>query len=511
MSAPSLKWYDNANALVTTAPSFTGIVPGIATAAQTFKLINNKGGSSAETTKPLRLKVVVRDPGETDYEGAGREWADGRYIQIRITGGYNKTVATTGWQTIGAGSYLRLPSLANDEGVVVDVRVLTAPDTDQDAVEFSLRISAAESNFAADGLVEMAGGPGISLGLYDSSLSYLLQCANVVQNPGGVDDRVQLQDMVGITTGEPFGYIQNLIQVTNTDGASSALASGERYSALLTIAPGGTPTITKGNKTSGAITSANKPAIPTDHIGIAYVVREFDGLINNVDIENIWTLGAYAFSSAGLTGTLGFGFAVVDNYLTEHDFGQPVSLTASSTNYIWRKADGSCVATTTFTRPEHRAMLLYIATTDGSGVTTLVDRRRFLGSKLHTLRFQFEATLAATQTKYNVLPIAAGARLRPVAPVVAALHANGGTGGQTRFDIEVDDGGFTTIFTSQGTASRDRRPNIAYNASDLVHRSAVPEVFPVKPYARIRCVVDEIPTGGAPTGATVMVLLEEAA
>src|SRR5690606_4510849 len=289
-----------------------------------------------ETARNLRLKALVRDPGETDYQANGREFVDGRYVEVRVKGGYNQNVQTSPWVKLGAGSYLTLPELPNDAGVKLEIRVNSLLDASTDDVEVLLRLHSSESEALATGHTE-SGPDGVLLGMGDGTRTYLLKIgtagttANVVENPGGADEFVQVPDIVAICAGEPFVTLEHLYELDDADGDAATLASGESYYALIYVSSAGVVTDVRGSKVPDPLTEDDKPDLPAGGIAIAYVKRAFDGVIENDDIENVWKEGAYSFRSSGLTATIGPGRSRVDNSITHHDYDQTVTLTDAAT------------------------------------------------------------------------------------------------------------------------------------------------------------------------------------
>ena len=521
MSAPILRWYNTSEVQIAAALSFTSVAPGTPSAAQEVWLINNKDGVDAETARNLRLKVLVRDPGETDYQADGREFVDDRYVEVRIKGGYNQNVQTTAYTKLGAGSYLSLPELANDEGVKLEIRANTTLDASTDAVEVLFRIHSSESEALATGHTE-SGPDGVLLGLGDGSMSYLLKIgsptawADLAENPSAADDQVFVPDVVAICAGEPHVKLEHLYELDDVDGDAATLASGESYYALLYVDTAGAVTDARGSKVTDPLTEDDKPDPPADCVAtLAYVKRAFDGIIEDADIENVWSEGAYTFLHDGLTGYVGPGKSRVDNSITSHDYYQTVTLTDDATNYLWRQKDGSLAITTDGSKPSGhpRARLDYVLTVAGGVVTATQDRRRFIGGAPLALHFRWDSTLAGGQQEFAVLYVPQGARLRPLRGVAVALddQGSGTSSGATTFDFNYSyqGGSWTTLYTSQG--SEDRRPSIAYDATDCTDSDSQPEVVTFKGgIYRFRADVDAIPSGGtAPSGASAVLMFEE--
>jgi hypothetical protein len=255
-------------------------------------------------------------------------------------------------------------------------------------------------------------------------------------------------------------------------------------------------------------------AAPTGELLLYYVEREEDATIEQADIYDGRVFGGFAAttSAASLTPTISGGLALVGNQYVRHTGTNTVTLTASETNSVWVRPDGTFSVTIDGSRPVERALLLWTLVTDGSGVTTETDCRTWIGRGLHTLWLGTAGTLAASD--YSDLPTLYPGRragfLRPVGGVQIGLDGTGTTSGSTKVDVEYSaaGGAWTSIWPSSGTV--DLRPTVAYNATDPTSRSAPIETYSVAAGSRFRSKVIAIPGGADSSGLTVALLIEEA-
>lgn len=496
-------WYTTGGTLISTSQSLSALAGTPGTALQ-VQIWNNKGGAGADPLKNARLKGLFREPGQTPYESSGLEWADQRWIEARLTGGLGGlTISATDWKPIGAGKFLEIPQLDNDRGVSVEIRVSAPADAQSDSIEWAIRVAIATSEALPEGATE-ATPDGIYIGLGDADQTvHAYNGGNVVENPGGADSNVQVQPAAWIAKGLAYAIRQQLVNVP-------AAAAGKARYDLLSLNTTGTVTRTAGSEVTPPLTSANKPALPAGHLALAYVNRDDTSAIQNADIENVAAVGLYAFSSSGLTATVGVGpMARVDNALCQNRASQSITLTASATNYVWLLRTGELAKTTTSAPPVARALLLHEADTNGSAVTAHRDRRFFVGYKPVQIRFEWLGTQVVGTYRYAVLPSERAAQLVPLMSIFAALGAQGnGTGGQTRYTVEVErSGSWVDLW-----ATAADRPSIAYNAAPPVNNPVAlfPDRFDLPSRCRLRAKATELPSGASSDPTDGVLILEAA-
>lgn len=498
MSAPSPKWYDDTNTELAAALSFADVSPGAPSTAQEIRLINNLSGTGADPLTNSRIIALVRDVGETSFVSGGKEYADRFYVEMRVIGGRNMTPANTPWTPLGAGRFFPLEEIANDAGIHFELRINPPANATVSNFEVTLAVEQSPAEFLQLGISESAAD-GIYHGLGDAGAREHVVATDVVENSGGADNQVEHGLQVWIGGGEVWSLLDGLTTL-------SAAASGKERFDLLSLKADGTLEVTAGTEVAAPATDPDdKPTLPTGNLALAFVLVDDTGVINNGNIENVWTHGLLGAVGSSLNLNVGGGRAVVDNAMVFLQTMTPVPLVANDTNWVWLLRSGGFSVNQTGTPPEDRALLLYEATTDASSVTSLVDRRHLIGGDLYVLRFDWTGTVVVNDERYHVLPSFRTARLLPIGPAVASVGAIGdGTGGQLRFDVEVDDGGFATLFTV-GT----HPPEIPFDDADLVDVDSVPEVWTIPGHARIRAKPTTLPSGAGtdPSDATLLLLV----
>ena len=502
--APILGWYDSSDDALTSAVALTA-VPTTPGSAVIIQLINLKDASSGDPLTDARLVGLFRNVGDTDFQDHGTEWADNHYLEIRFeANGWNNTLQQSDWVKLGTGRDLPLPDLTYDQGIKFSIRLNVPAGVDIDSEEMSLRVVDSPSLALSKGITE-GGGEGIYMGLQDWNHTEIAVGANVTEDSPQTTGVSHL-DYVWLSKGRPFTAVAADVSIPNA-------ASGKQRYDLLSLDADGASTVTKttGSEVTSPAAESDKPAVPTGDIALAYVLASDSGNITNGNIENVAQIAYYDFSSTSLTATISRGpHALIDNSLTYNSASQNATLTASDTNYIWLLPSGGLSVTLTTDAPADRAILIWEATTDGSGVTATVDRRPFLKGRVIPITFRWDGTISTADYRYATVPALTDGWIRPLAGIIASFgtQAAGGTAGATIWDIEVNyaSSTWTSIF---GTGST--KPQIAYDAAapDMVDVAALATRWDVDRLKGIRANITTVPTSTTtnPKDATLTVLV----
>lgn len=498
MPLSQVKFYDSGNNELASPLIFTGAEAGQASAAQEVRIINAKDADSGVVLTNARLAALARLKSVGgDFKAAGVNAVDRDWVEVKVTGGVNKSIVAGQWTRIGLGRALSLPTLGVDEGVILSVRISPPMPLSPQDVEVKLGVS----NQAATPVpfdMGAAGLGGVVLGLGDNGSTEHLVANDVIQNPAGADNQVDVQEQVWIAAGKPF-------RTTGLVTIAASTSTFERF-VLLSLAADGTVTQTDSTEVaSGTLTESDKPSVPVGELALAYVTRDDTALIQDADIENVHEVGAYRpYAGTGVTVRVGPGQAVVGASIVEHTGTTDLSAPTSATSYLWLLEVGVFQWTSTADPPADDSLLLAEVETDAVTILSLVDHRRFTGGELVPVTFQWDGTVAAADVRFAVNPLGRRAHVLPIRGLIAAVGAIGDrTTGQIAWSLAADDGGFTDL-TDAAT-----EPALAFDATELVATSA-PKTFVVEPYARLRATIDEIPTtGGAadPSDATLTVWL----
>lgn len=504
MAAPQIRYYNAADSAELADLSFEVPTPGSPTIAQEVHIWNQKDGEDAETARNLRLVALARDPGETYYLAAGRPYLDGRWIEARIIGALGDAIAvSTAWTPLGAGGALALPDLPRDSAIKIETRLNVpmagTPEEGPVAIEVLFRVFDQPAIPTGWGLSD-AGCDGVLSGLGDGNFSGILVGGNVAE-AGTPDNTVEVPYVAGIDAGVPYGLAADSLTLSNLDGASAALASGQSYIALLSVSVDGW-TVTKGLK--GA--SPEKPILPAGEEPVAYVTVPYSAVITDAEVENAWTATRYKLTAAGFVGTLGSGQTLVDNSLQRHTYPQTVSLTASSTNWVWMTRAGTVAKTTTAAPPAPRSLLLYEVDTDGSGVTAIRDRRLMVGPRPMRMVLAFLQELA--EGDLSTLDMVDGNRdllLDPEFLGALALTDPGDTptASETRADLQFAAPGETWASIFPDAAFM---PAVAFDAADPIARECQPTTCVIPAGSRVRSIIDGVVTATSPPGGGAFIL-----
>jgi len=487
--APILGWYDSSDVALTSAISLSA-VPTTPGSAVVIQLINLKDATSGDPLNSARLVALFRNVGETDFKDNGTEWADGHYLEIRFeANGWNNTLQQGDWVKLGTGRSLPLPDLTYDQGIKFSVRLNVPAGVDIDSEEMSLRVVDSESLALSQGITE-TGGEGIVVGVQDWSSNEIVVGGAVTEDSPQTTG-VTHPDYVWISKGRVYTAVAADVSIPN------AASGKERYD-LISLPEGGGATVTKttGSEVDSPAAESDKPAIPTDDIALAWVLASDSGDITNGNIETVHQISGYDFSSTSLTATISRGpHALIDNSFTYNSASQNATLTASDINYVWLLPSGGLSVTLTAEAPADRAILLWEATTDGSGVTATVDRRPFLGGRVVPIVFRWDGTISTGDYRHATLPALRDGWIFPLGGIIASFgtQAVGGSALSTVWDVEVNyaSSTWTSIFDTGSTP-----PSIAYDAAapDLVDVAALPTRWDLGRLRGIRANISAVPT-----------------
>lgn len=496
MPAAVLAWFETDG---TTAAGLDTYAPiaGTPTAAQTTRIYNDQdGAAAADDATELRITAESRDAGDTEFSST-HALAAGAYIECRAVGSGGTGVAaqTTEWTPVGRGRYLHLRDLPSECYRTIETRINAPAGYGTVDVEVLLRAVCASPAVVLEEGHHESGAVGVCHGVGDGRFGGLLEGGTLTAT-GSPDDDVHLDLTTWIAAGIPHTLVPSTITLTDADGAAASLTSGKSYWCALTLASDGTVTQTKSVMGTSPLAVSARPIPPSDEPLLGYVEREYDATIESGDIyqdDRVYSWFAATTSGASLVASISGGWAMTDSRLIILTGASSVTLTASDDNYVWLNPSGTFTANVSGARPTDRSLLLYVMTTDGSGVTATVDRRVFIGRRLVTMTFSKSGTLAGTNTVYSSWPSGSLGYILPLRGVFLALGSAGSTSGSTICDLEQSDAGagFTTVFTSQGGS--DQRPTIAQGTANAIDSGARPEVYAIQPWSRWRGVVDAVP------------------
>ena len=490
--AVELQWIDPADGLEHDGLTFSAIVPGVPSAAESVELWNDKGGTlGADTAREIRIVPLARPEGAaTPFKEAGYDIVDKLGLQMRITGGLNGgNYSATSYQSIGLNTWLEVPGeMAADTGVAMDVRPYLPPTADDTAMEVRLRVDSRLSVPIQAGAWE-AGGSGVLHGLGDVTRSEMLHLGAELTFNG--DDTIDIPDVVWISLGAPYARLLSTETFDDTDGSAATLGVNEEYQAAVTLSSAGA-TITKGDK--AAIGASVRPTLPAGALLWFWVTRDDAGVIEAADVEEVAPLGGYGLrGTSGLTATIGAGRALAGRYLPRADVEAGYDVVDDDTSTVWLLPDGSISVSAT--APESQALALLEATAAASAITSTTDLRRWAGGRMHTPTLRIDSPAAAdvdvwTNSTGRPLDILPGGLTFDLYEDWSTLSA---VSGSWKLELEqrAPGGSWVSLFTSSGTD--DRRPDIQFDGTT---QAILPEVRTVAAGNQVRIRVVSIATGG---------------
>ncbi len=497
--------------------TFTGVDPGTTSAPVAFRLFNDNTLGPVDVADNPRIGARALDPLSGEAKVSGLRAVDERWIQMRAlgTGSAGSKQAATGWTPIGRGRFLELAPLPGGDHHNLEVR-FAPPSTAPNGQTQFLFDADADSRITAveQGHTESDGPDGVLSGFGDGTVSEVILDGEPKESVIP-DSQVNFPDLVWTHQGVPKVKLAHAITIDENDGSAVALGAGEGYWAVLSLGASGSVVVTKGNKAPTPLDEATLPATPAGEIFYAFLERQ-QGAINQADITLVSEPGRWAFASTGLNVTIGPGRARVDNSLVRNSVSSALSVPALTLGIkVWLlpDRDGILEVTTDGSRPDPRALLLWEFDTDAVGVVaaTLVDRREYIGTRIHLLSVPLDVGAASPQDQRMYTGVRTG-YFRPIDGIMVGVRSFGtATAGDYRVDILKSNGlgTYTTIYTSFGTD--DRRLSGAFGDTADIKRGTLPEVLPLTGPTMIRAqVVIGTPfSGGTPPLIEVLMLVEE--
>lgn len=361
---------------------------GAESATQTLHLWYNKttpGGIIRDVF--LQLEV---DNGSGTYVTSGVAACDQHWFKARVVSGSNPSndpsfiLETTDWFDLGSNAVLPIPDLVGNSARYIEVKI-RAPLGDGAATTVANWRLVPRYNEAAfgvpGGLAEL--GNGIIDGAGDQTANEWRGPLNGEGAPtltasGTPDDYVHYGLRTWNRRGVALRGVDDQHQLNQNDSAAAALTAGQAYIVTVSQAGAGAPTFTKGLKAAAA--SAVAPAAPAGELLIGTVKVRYNAVLTEIltsDITVLCVSGQFMpQQSTGLALTINPGRAILAGAFVRRTSQQTAVLVASADNRVWLSASGGLIVTQSATPPQTGVLLLATATTDGSGVTALVDERK---------------------------------------------------------------------------------------------------------------------------------------
>jgi hypothetical protein len=491
----------------------TSLGPGDTSAVYSRTLANDYGGAqSAGAMTGVRLVLEVKVAGV--WVTSGHPLLDDKWASMRITSVEDDGDATfgpysTGSRRIGTSADFEVPDIPEDCGLNFDIQFFAPSDITTAAVEWRLVPLWDQNAVGVGAKVGLVAGSAVVPGQRDAAIRRVVTGMEIVTS--GTDvvivERGQL-DYDGVRAGR----VRSSHTLNQNDVVPSALTAGQSYIAALTSSAAGVVTATKGTRATVPVA----PALPANSIFLRYVtvVYEVGGtsIIDATDLSGTFIRGDYMVEAgSGLAVLIHSGRAIYDtSNFGFHDIRSTLAVTASITNYVWARPDGTFSASATEVAPITGAQLLAEADADGSAVTAVRDRRAYLSRAWSDIPLELGTpTVSATGTVIDWFVVPHDCEITRVRLEAGAV--SGGASGSYVIDVntapegEPKAGTWTTIYTGQG--SDDRRPSIAWNATVLADKEEFHEVRRVRRGTRIGFDVDAIPAGGTATDMRVIVYL----
>ncbi len=417
------------------------------------------------------------------YESDGVPLLNERWPRVRILGTLTADGFTTdgagSTQAVGTNSEFSLPDLEPQTGVRIELYFAAPFGQAADNTHIKLSVVGNQASSPLSKYVAVASGSGVVPADRIAGFCGLLRGSVITADDS---DTVTVSRGLMAYDGAETAFLNGDLTFTLADGDAVDLGSGESYNVTVSRTSAAALVATRGLKAEAIAF----PAVPSGNVLSGYLtVESADGLAvtvsqSSVDQSDV-AYGEFMVRDGG-------GLSVIvapGQGITETDFRQPsshetiVTVDASVTSRIWLLSAGAKTATTTDAPPEFGAELLALVTTDTDSVTGIVDARRLVHRALVMDHIELvfrgvltdvtpDATLALAyaydyfeieMTELNLSDSDAGwtggaikANVLTLAPGAPAPWPSGAAGG-------------TTIYT--GHAMDDRRPSIAFDATNL--------------------------------------------
>ena len=384
----ALVLYKSDDTSLATGLTFTANA-GEESATQTLHLWYQKG-TPGGVIRDVFLQLEV-DNGSGTYVTSGVATCDLHIFKARVASGSNPSndpsfiLETTDWHDLGTNAVLPIPDLVGNSARYIEVKI-RAPLGDGAATtvaNWRLVPRFNEASFGVAGGVAEGCGTGIIDGAGDNSANEWRGPLNGEGAPtltasGTPDDYVHYGIRTWNRRGVALRGTDDQHQLDQNDSAAAALTAGQAYMVTVSQAGAGAPTFTKGLKAAAA--SAVAPAAPAGELLIGTVKVRYNAVLTEIltsDITVLCVSGQFMpQQSTGLALTINPGRAILAGAFVRRTSQQTAVLVASDTNRVWLSASGGLIVTQSATPPQTGVILLATATTDGSGVTALVDERQ---------------------------------------------------------------------------------------------------------------------------------------
>ncbi len=288
--------------------------------------------------------------------------------------------SVTGWQPLGAGARMSLGDIRGDTAIYLEL--CFAPSivsgTGSSTAAWRIRLI---TGAAAVGRGDHTGEVGVIQGRGNPDVTEWVDAPTALAT-GTPDDVANVGARSWMCRGQAASETGTPVTLSQSDGSSATLATGEAYWAVISQDPAGTaPTATKGVKDVAA--DAVLPALPAGELPIASVLVQYGAGGSAIEDGDITVLGVdgrggLTYDAASLVVSVGAVKALLPTVYVEQPAATTLTLAASDTSQVYIASTGEILATLD-ALPPAGSLVLWEVVTDPSGVTTATDRRIYLG------------------------------------------------------------------------------------------------------------------------------------
>lgn len=485
---------------------FTNVEAGFDSDVLEVHVWNDKGNDAGQDLENLLLLLQTEHPTipnvwlRSGVPPQDELWGRGRIIGFTNTGDPTWSVPLSDWLPLGA--FAGIPYADHPANCAVHLELaIHPPRTAAGLLVWNWMLAGMVGEYAMALPPALAAMErGILHGIGDTNRSYIVTgCEVSVSSP--IDDEVHVAAGFWQYRGSYYGKITTDHTLDQNDGAAAALATGQSYWAVLTLAAG-VVVVTKGLK--GA--APTKPTPPAGQPFLKFVQVLYNGggsEIDDPDLDGETLYGRYRMLASGGNLRIHPGQAIGPGSMRFAHGPQDLPIDDDSTRYVHQLSSGLFTATSDGVPPVG-ALDWWTKVVKASGVITDIDDRRTYAGRTHVLRLAGELGGSPALLDRQLV----GVERLVLEAIIYRVSDNGsGTSGLTRLDLEVNG---DTVYTD--FATDDQRPTFAYDApdEDLVVTGKVHQVTELRQGDIVDLLSVAHPSGGAaPASAEATLICRE--